>query len=60
MLALIVEMLPTILGAAIVFGIVGLILYRAYKNHKEGKHTCSCGGSCSGCPGSSLCHPPRK
>ena len=51
MLAMFVEMLPTIIGAAIVFGIVGMVIYRGFRNHKAGKH---------GCPGSSLCHPQKK
>ena len=60
MLAMFVEMLPTIIGAAIVFGIVGMVIYRGFRNHKAGKHSCSCGGACGGCPASSLCHPQKK
>ena len=60
MLAMISELLPTIIGAVLVFGVVGLIVYREYKNHKAGKHSCSCGGACGSCPGSALCHPQKK
>lgn len=38
------ESLPTIIGSVIVFGTVGAILYNGYRNHKRGKHACSCGG----------------
>ena len=40
------ESLPTIIGSVIVFGTVGAILYNGYRNHKRGKHACSCGGGC--------------
>ena len=57
MLAMLWDNLATILVALVVFGAVGVILYRGYKNRKSGKHTCSCGGSCGGCANSALCHP---
>ena len=40
-------MLATIIIAAIKFGLMGLIIYKKIKAHKEGKNTCGCG--CSGC-----------
>lgn len=48
--------LATILVAAVVFGVWGFIVYRLIKNRRAGKSGCSCGGSCSGCPGSLYCH----
>lgn len=57
MLTMLWNNLPTIIGSLIVFGVVGAILYNGFKNRRSGKHSCSCGGSCSGCANSSLCHP---
>lgn len=57
MLAMLWNSLPTIIVALIVFGAVGAILFRGYKNHKAGKHSCSCGGACGGCANSAYCHP---
>ena len=53
MLTMLWNNLPTIIGSLIVFGVVGAILYNGFKNRRSGKHSCSCGGSCSGCSGCS-------
>lgn len=53
------ESLPTIIGSVIVFGTVGAILYNGYRNHKRGKHACSCGGGCGSCAGCGLCRPAQ-
>ena len=57
MLTMLWNNLPTIIGSLIVFGVVGAILYKGFKYRRYGKHSCPCGGSCSGCANSSLCHP---
>ncbi len=55
--------LPTLIGAAVVFGGTGWLLWRS---HKAGgacscggcSGGCSCGGGCPGCSGScGHCHP---
>ena len=48
-------MLATIIIAAIIFGLMGLIIYRQIKAHKSGKSTCGCG--CSGCSSAKNCYP---
>ena len=60
MMDMFVEVLPTHIVAAIGLGRGGMVIYRGFRNHKAGKHSCSCGGACGGCPGSSLCHPQKK
>ena len=35
---------------AIVAVVLIAIVVREIKNRKSGKHSCSCGGSCSACP----------
>ena len=47
-------MLATIIIAAIIFGLMGLIIYHRIKAHKSGNMTCGCG--CSGCPSAKNCH----
>ena len=47
-------MLATIIIAAIIFGLMGLIIYKKIKAHKEGKNTCGCG--CTGCSSAKNCH----
>lgn len=53
--------LPTLIGAAVVFGGTGWLLWRSHKSGGacSGCGGCSCGGSCSGgCGGcSGHCHP---
>ena len=43
-------MIGTIIAAVIVFGIIGLIIWRMIKNKKAGKNI-QCGGDCSSCGG---------
>lgn len=47
--------LPTILVAAVVFGIFFLILLGKYRDHKNGKGGCGCG--CEHCANAGACHP---
>lgn len=53
MLAFLGSNLATIIVALLVFGGVGLAVYKMIRNKREGKHSCSCGGSCGGCTGCS-------
>lgn len=53
MLAFLGSNLATIIVAVLVFGAVGLAVYKMIRDKREGKHSCSCGGSCSGCAGCS-------
>lgn len=46
--------LGTIIAAAIVLGVVTLIIVKYFKNKRAGKSTCSCG--CANCPLSGRCH----
>ncbi len=50
-------MWPTILAGAIVAAVFIAIVASAVRNRKTGKHSCSCGGGCSGCALSGSCHP---
>ena len=47
---------PTIIVAALVAAAVIAIVIHGIRNRKKGKHSCSCGGSCSGCAMSGSCH----
>ena len=47
--------MATIIIGVLVFAAVAAIVGRGIWNRKHHKGGCSCG--CSGCPGSSLCHP---
>lgn len=51
MLAFLGSNLATIIVALLVFGGVGLAVYKMIRDKREGKHSCSCGGSCGGCTG---------
>lgn len=42
-----------LLVAAVLFAIVARGIY----NRRHGKGSCSCGGGCSGCACSGMCHP---
>ena len=53
MLAFLGSNLATIIVAVLVFGAVGLAVYKMIRDKREGKHSCSCGGSCGGCSGCS-------
>lgn len=59
MLVWITANLATIIVAVIVFGIWGLVVYKLIRDHRASKGGCSCGGSCSGCPGSKYCHTQK-
>jgi hypothetical protein len=41
--------LSTIIVGALVFGLLGLVLFRLIRNFRQGKTGCPCG--CSGCGG---------
>ncbi len=58
MLKLLISNLGTIIVFILVVCIVALIIYSMRKDKKQGKKSCGCG--CSGCPGSSFCHPEKK
>lgn len=52
--------MATVIVSLIVFGAVAVVIGKGIYNrvhHKGG--SCSCGGGCSGCPGSGLCHPKK-
>ena len=49
------DLMVTIIIGVLVFAAVAAIIRRGIRNRKHHKGGCSCG--CSGCPGSSLCHP---
>lgn len=46
--------LATAAVAVLVFGALGLAVYKMIRDKREGRHSCSCGG-CSGCSGCSSC-----
>ncbi len=46
--------LATAVVAVLVFGALGLAVYKMIRDKLEGRHSCSCGG-CSGCSGCSSC-----
>ncbi|MBR5539129.1 MAG: FeoB-associated Cys-rich membrane protein [Clostridia bacterium] len=48
----------TIIVAAIVAAVVGLIVAKMIRDKKTGKTSCSCG--CGGCPMSESCHSAKK
>ena len=43
----------------ILAGVVAVIL-REIRLRKQGKSSCSCGGSCGACPMSGSCHTEKK
>lgn len=49
-------MLSTILISLAILAVCIAITYRGAKNHRQGKHSCSCGGSCGACGCGDLCH----
>lgn len=55
MLAFLTANLSTILVAAVVAALFLGVCYKMYRDHRAGRHSCSCGGSCSCCPNGSLC-----
>lgn len=50
--------LATIIICLVLAGIVGLILYKAVKDKKQGKSACGC--NCSCCPMGGACHGGGK
>lgn len=47
---------PTIIILGIVIAVFAAIVIGAIRNKRKGKNACSCGGSCSGCAMSGMCH----
>ena len=60
MVAWITANLATIIVAIVVFGVWGLAVWYLVRSRKTGKGGCSCGGGCSGCPGSKYCHSQKQ
>ncbi len=54
----ITENLGTIAVLLVVIAIVGLIVYKLYKDKKAGKLSCGC--NCSGCANAGACHASRE
>ncbi|MBE5037610.1 FeoB-associated Cys-rich membrane protein [Subdoligranulum sp. DSM 109015] len=52
--------MATVIVSLVVFGAVAFVIGKGIYNrvHRKGGG-CSCGGGCSGCPGSCLCHPEK-
>lgn len=50
--------LATVIGAVLIFGVVGLIVGRGVYNRLHRRGGCSCG--CGDCPSRGLCHPETK
>lgn len=55
MLAFLTDNLATIIGAAVVAGVLALIVTKMIRDHKKHKGGCGCG--CSECPNAGACHP---
>ena len=55
MIQFISENLSTILITAALAAVVALIVVKMIKDKKKGKTSCGC--SCTGCAGASICHP---
>lgn len=51
---------PTILIAAVVAVIFFAIVINEIRKKKQGKGSCSCGGSCGACPMGGSCHSTDK
>ncbi len=51
---------PTIVIGLLVLAVFVAIVAQGIRNKKQGKSSCSCGGSCGGCPSGGLCHPGAK
>lgn len=58
MLDFLAQNAATIMGALLVAALLVFVIVRQLKSRKKGES--SCGGSCSGCPNSSFCHPVKK
>ena len=51
---------PTIIVAAVIAVLFALVIFFHFRNKKKGKHSCSCGGGCSGCAMGDICHSKNK
>lgn len=52
--------MATVIVSLVVFGAVAFVIGKGIYNRVRRKGgECSCGGGCSGCPGSCLCHPEK-
>lgn len=49
--------MATIIIAAIIFGLMALVIYKKVKQYKSGESSCGCG--CSKCASSKSCHPKK-
>lgn len=49
--------MATIIFAAIIFGLMALVIYKKVKQHRSGESSCGCG--CSNCSSSKSCHPEK-
>lgn len=47
---------PTLIVLALVAAALAAIIYGQIRRKKQGKSSCSCGGSCGACPMSGSCH----
>ncbi len=47
-------MLSTLIISLLILAACVAVTYRGVKNRRQGKHSCSCGGSCGSCGGA--CH----
>ena len=50
------EHIGDIIVGGILLVIVALIVVKMIKDKKAGRSSCGCGGGCSGCASSSICH----
>lgn len=53
-MSFLIENLGTILVAAVLAGIVALIIVKMLRDRKKGQSSCGC--ACSWCPASGSCH----
>ena len=53
------DFLSALILGIVLLAVVGVIL-REIRLRKQGKSSCSCGGSCGGCPMSGSCHNKDK
>ena len=58
MLSVFSENIGSIAILAILLTVLALVAFKLIRDKKRGKS--SCGASCSNCPMSGKCHPPKK
>ncbi|MEG0541925.1 MAG: FeoB-associated Cys-rich membrane protein [Angelakisella sp.] len=46
--------ISTIVVAAVVAAVIGLVIYKMVSDRKKGKSSCGC--SCANCPSAGMCH----